>query len=204
MPARRLLVRPLLSKDVTATTQIKTESELAQIEGASKAYQQAVQLQQQQKFDDALPLYQQAIKLQPKEPSYAYALGTLYQQKNDLDQAINWYQLANNLDPHNKDYSNALAAAGEMKADALIDQAVQKQTAGDTTSAIDLYKQAAAVAPKNGRLWTDLGTAYQQSDQYKEAQAAYAKGYDLDKKNEVGDLYLIGAIEENYGDGPLP
>ncbi len=190
-----------LSQDSTATTKIKTEAELAQIQDAAKAYQQAVQLQQQQKFDEALPLYQQAIKLQPREASYAYALGTLYQQKNDIEQAITWYHQANNLDPKNKNYSNALSAADENKADGLIDQAVQKQTSGDIPGAIDLYKQAEVIAPNNARLYTNLGTAYQQSENYREAQDAYQKGYNLDKKNEVGDLYLIGNIEENYGQG---
>ncbi len=187
-----------LGQDITVTAKIKTDTELAQIQDAAKAYQQAVQLQQQQHFDEALPLYQQAISLQPKEPSYAYALGTLYQQKNDIDQAINWYKQASTLDTKNKDYSNALKTANEIKGDALIDQAVQKQTAGDIASAIDLYKQAALLAPQNARLWTDLGTAYQQTDQFKDAQAAYQKGYDLDNKNEISDLYLIGAIEENF------
>ncbi len=190
-----------LSQDITATAKIKTDTELAQIQEAAKAYQQAVLLQQQQHFDEALPLYQQAISLQAKEPTYAYGLGTLYQQKNDIDQAISWYKQASNLDPKNKEYANALKTANELKADNLADQAVQKQTSGDLTSAIDLYKQAGFLAPQNARLWTNLGTAYQQSDQFKEAQAAYQKGYDLDNKNEIGDLYLIGAIEENYKQG---
>ncbi len=192
-----------LSKDITATVKIKSEAELAQIQDAAKAYQQAVQLQQQQKFDDAIPLYQQAINLQPKESSYAYGLGTLYQQKNDIDQAITWYQQASNLDPKNKDFANALKAANDIKADALLDQAVQKQTSGDITSAISLYREACLLSPQNARLWTNLGTAYQQSDQFKDAQAAYQKGYDLDNKNEVGDLYLIGTINENYKQGAL-
>ena len=46
-----------------------------------------------------------------------------------------------------------------FKADALVDQAVQKQTSGDLTSAIDLYKQASILAPQNARLWTNFGTA---------------------------------------------
>lgn len=192
-----------LSKDLTATIKIKSEAELAQIQEAAKDYQQAVQLQQQQHFDEAVPLYQKAVELQPKEPSYAYGFGTLYQQKGDIDQAISWYKQAANLAPQNKDYANALKTANELKADALTDQAVQKQTSGDISSAIDLYKQAAVLAPQDARLWTDLGTAYQQSDQFKDAQNAYQKGYDLDNNGEVGNLYLIGNIQENYKQGAL-
>ncbi len=55
--------------------------------------------------------------------------------------------------------------------------------------------------PNNARLWTNLGTALQQSDNFAEARNAYEKGYDLDNKNEVGDLYLMAAIDENFGQG---
>ncbi len=114
---------------------------------------------------------------------------------------MTWYQKAKDLDPTNKDYPRVLAEAASLKADPMIDQAVQKQTSGDVAGAIELYKQASVYAPKTARLWTDLGTAYQQTDQFQQARDAYQKGYDLDNKNEVGDLYLMGAIDENYGQG---
>ncbi len=190
-----------LSKNANATVKIKTEAQMAQIKEASDDYQKAVLCQQQQQYEQALPLYQRAISLQPQEPSYAYALGTLYQQQKDYDQAMTWYQKAKDLDPTNKDYPKVLAQAASLKADPIIDQAVQKQTSGDVAGAIELYKQAASFAPNNARLWTDLGTAYQQSDQFQQARDAYQKGYDLDNQNEVGDLYLMAAIDENFGQG---
>lgn len=190
-----------LSKNINATVKIKSEAQLADIKEAADNYQKAVLLQQQQQFEQALPLYQKAISLQPQEPSYAYALGTLYQQQKDFDQAMTWYQKAKDLDPTNKDYSRVLAEAASLKADPIIDQAVQKQTSGDVTGAIELYKQASTYAPNTARLWTDMGTAYQQLDQFQQARDAYQKGYDLDNKNEVGDLFLMGSIDENYNQG---
>ena len=190
-----------LSKNPNDTQKIKSETELAQIKTASDDYQKAVQLQQQAKFADAEPLYLAAIKLQPKEASYAYALGTLYQQMQNYDNAIQYYSLASQLDPTNKDYPRVLAEANELKAAPIVDAAVKKQTSGDLTGAIELYKQAAQVAPNNARLWTNMGTAYQQSDKFDIARDAYQKAYNLDSKNEVGDLYLMAAIDENYGRG---
>jgi tetratricopeptide (TPR) repeat protein len=190
-----------LSKDVTATVKIKSDEELAKIKEAADSYQKAVQLQQQQQFDDAIPLYQKAIGLQPQEASYAYGLGTLFQQKKDMDQAISWYQKAKDLDPQNKDYSRVLGEAYNLKADPMIDEAVQKQRGGDLSGALTLYAQASQIAPKNARLWTDMGTAYQQSDHFQEARDAYQKGYDLDNKSEVEDLYLMAVLDENFGNG---
>ena len=190
-----------LNKDITATVKIKSDEELARIKEAADSYQKAVQLQQQQQFDEAIPLYQKAIGLQPQEASYAYGLGTLYQQKKDIDQAVAWYQKAKDLDPQNKDYPRVLGEAYNLKADPMIDEAVKKQTAGDLSGALTLYAQASQIAPKNARLWTDMGTAYQQSDHFQEARDAYQKGYDLDNKNEVGDLYLIAVLDENSGQG---
>jgi tetratricopeptide (TPR) repeat protein len=190
-----------LSKDASATVKIKSDEELARIKEATDSYQKAVQLQQQQQFDEAIPFYQKAISLQPQESSYAYGLGTLYQQKKDMDQAVTWYQKAKDLDPTNKDYTRVLGEAFNLKADPMIDQAVQKQTSGDLAGALQLYGQASLIAPKNARLWTDMGTALQQSDKFQEALDAYQKGYDLDNKNEVGDLYLMGVLNENFGQG---
>lgn len=190
-----------LSKDITATIKIKSDEELAKIKEAADSYQKAVQLQQQQQFDAAIPLYERAISLEPQEPNYAYALGTLYQQKKDFDQAIVWYQKAKDLDPQNKDYPRVLAEARSLKADPMIDEAVQKQTSGDIAGALTLYGQASLIAPKNARLWTNMGTALQQSDRFQEARDAYQKGYDLDNKNEAGDLYLIAVLDENFGQG---
>lgn len=190
-----------LKTDPTATVKIKSDEELAKIKEATDCYQKAVRLQQQQRFDEALPLYQTAISLQPQEDSYSYALGTLYQQKKDISQAIAWYQKAQVLDPQNKDYPRVLAAAYDLKADPIIDQAVKMQTSGDIAGALDLYRQAAQISPRNARLWTNMGTALQQSDRFQEARDAYQKGYDLDNKNEVGDLYLMAVLDENSNQG---
>ena len=43
-----------LSKDINATQKIKSETELAQIADAESSYQQAVKLQQQKQFDQAM------------------------------------------------------------------------------------------------------------------------------------------------------
>lgn len=190
-----------LTKDITATVKIKSEAELQQIKDADDSFNQAVKLQQGQQYDAAIAAYQKAISLQPKSVDYIYSLGTCYQQKGDIDNAIAQYRQAINMAPTNKDFQKDLAAALELKGAPMIDQAVDKQTKGDLAGAIDLYNQALQYMPNNARLYTNLGTALQQSDKFAEARNAYQKAYDLDKKNEVGDLYLMGTIDENYNQG---
>jgi tetratricopeptide (TPR) repeat protein len=190
-----------LSKNINDTQKIKSEAELAAIKAADDAYTQAVKLQQAKQFDQALEQYNAALKIQPNNPDFNYGIGTCYQQKGDMDNAVAFYKKAQAANPQNKDYQKAITDATDLKAGPLIDQAVAKQTGGDPTGAIDLYKQAIQLVPNNARLWTNVGTAYQQTDQWQLARDAYQKGYDLDNKGEVGNLYLMGALDENFGNG---
>ncbi len=190
-----------LSANIADTMKIKSEKELAQIKEADDDYQQAIKLQQAQQWDQGISLYQKAIDLQPKEPAYPYGLGTLFQQKGDMDLAINWYQKALDLDPKNKNYQQVLQAAYELKAGPLVDEAVKKQTAGDLAGAIDLYKRAIQAMPTKAMLWRNLGTAYQQSDDFSTARQAYQKALELDPKGEIADNYLLAAIDENFDQG---
>ena len=184
------------------TIKIKSEAELAKIKDAEDAFKKAVELQNAKKWDDAIALYRKAMSLQPQEPAYVFALGTLFQAKGDMDPAINFYQQAIQLDPKNKDFPKALEQAFDLKAAPLVEEAVKLQTAGDPQAAIAKYEEAIAVVPKNARLWTNLATAYQNSDNFQAAMDAYQKAYDLDNKGEVGDLYFIAAIQEHFGLGP--
>ncbi len=190
-----------LTKDINNTIKIKSPEELENIKKANDDYTKAVTFQQNQQYDKALPLYQEAIKLQPKEASYEYALGTLYQQQNDLDNALTAYQQALTLDPKNADYQKAISNVNELKAGPIIQKAIEKQTSGDLDTAINLYNQAIAIIPNNAELWTNLASAYQQSDHFNEAINAYKKGYDLDHKASVDNLYFLGVLDENAQNG---
>lgn len=190
-----------LTKNIGDTQKIKSETELAQLKQSEDAFAQAVKAQGDKQYDQAITLYTQAIKLQPKNADFVYSLGTCYQANNDIDNAITCYLQAQSMNPSNKDYGAALSAAYEIKAAPIIDAGVAKQTSGDVAGAIADYKQGLKLIPNYARLWTNLGTAYQQLDQYADARAAYQKGLDLDAKNEVGNIYLIAVLDENSNQG---
>ena len=145
-----------LNKNIKDTIKIKSETELAKIKDASDSYQQAVDLQKQQRWDDAIAAYQKAINLQPQESSYPFGLGTLFQAQGNLDLALKMVSNSFNLDPQNKDYTKAIHDVYDLKAGPLVDQAVKKYTSGDAAGAADLYQQALQIVPNNARLWTNL------------------------------------------------
>ncbi len=193
--------RDALIKDPKSYQKIKSDTELANEKAADESYQQAVKLQSSKQYDQAMTLYQKALQISPNNPDYVFALGTLYQAMGKFADAADWYKKAIPLAPNNPDLPKYLAEAIKMQADPLFDQASAKQTSGDNSAAIELYKQGLVLAPKNARVWSNLGIAYQQTDQWGPARDAYQKAYEIDAKGEIGDLYLMAALDENANQG---
>lgn len=190
-----------LSANIQDTVKIKGERELAMIKDAEDSYQKAVDLTKEKKFDEAQALFQKAIQLQPKEAAYVSGLGSMYQEKGEIDEAIKYYQQAGTIDPKNPAFKTLLEQAFVVKAQPMVDQAYQKFKANDFTAAIDLYRQALLIVPNKANIWTNLGAAYQASDDFFRARDAYQKAIQLDAKGEVEDVYLIAAIHEHYKQG---
>ncbi len=190
-----------LNKNVNDTVKIKSEAELAAIKQGEEAYAQAVELQKQQKYDDAMAAYQKAIQSQPKNSDYLYSMGTCLQAMGKIDDAMQIYQRVIQMDPKNTDAVNAMKLAVGQKVDPIVDNAIKAQTSGDLKGAITLYQQALQLDPKNARAHTNFGTALQQTDDFRGAYKEYQTAYKLDPKNEIGDLYLMGTIDENFDDG---
>ncbi|HEY9678501.1 MAG TPA: tetratricopeptide repeat protein [Drouetiella sp.] len=181
---------------------IKSEAQLAQEKSADDAYQEGVKQQSAKQYEQAMASYQKALQIAPNNPDYVFALGTLYQAEQKYTDAAEQYKKAIGLAPNNKDLPKYLEEVTNLAAGTIFDQASAKQTAGDNAAAIELYKQGLATAPKNARVWTNLGIAYQQTDQWPQARDAYQKAYELDAKGEIGDLYLMAQLDENANQGP--
>lgn len=190
----------VLSANPQNTQKLATTGDIKNAQAAADAYNEAIKLQQAANYDGALSLYQKAISLMPKESAYVYAIATCYQAKGDFDNAIRNYQDAVSKAPA-KDlagYKQALAAAQMAQAQPIMDEAVQKHTAGDLAAAIPLYEKALALYPANAHGYTNLAGAYQSNDDFNNARRCYAKALELDAKNESDNWYFIGLIDENY------
>jgi tetratricopeptide (TPR) repeat protein len=185
-----------------APQKIKSEKDLANEKDAFDAFKQGTALQGNKQYDQALAMYEKALSILPTNADFVYAKGTCLQALDRYDDAIAQYNKAKSLTKGDtKIMDEAIQSAHQDQAQPLVDQAVQKQQAGDNAGAINLYKQALVLIPENGKLWTNLGSAYQQTDAFDLARDAYAKGYKADPKGEVGNLFLMGRIDENFGKG---
>jgi tetratricopeptide (TPR) repeat protein len=190
-----------LMKDPNATEKIKSESELNAEKDATDAYQAAFKLLQNKQYDEAMPLIQKAMQLQPKESSYVYAMSTLYFQKGELEQAAGWVDKALAMDPKNKDYLKQKQFINDQRAEKLVNDAVAKQNAEDYKGAISLYEQALQLVPKNARVWTNTASAYYALDDFNDAYIDFKKALDLDAQTEKLNWYSLAAIDDNFGRG---
>ena len=105
-----------LKANPSQTQKVVTAADQSKLNEAGSAYDQAVKLQQDGKFDQALEVYKKAIAAQPNEASYYYGIGTCYASKNDLDQAIENYKKAIALNPQEPSFKPALKQANQAKA----------------------------------------------------------------------------------------
>ncbi|MBX9724891.1 MAG: tetratricopeptide repeat protein, partial [Candidatus Obscuribacterales bacterium] len=198
-----------LRKDPTDCIKIKTPEELAREKDADDSYKAAIKAQQEKRWDDASQLYMKTLSLRPNDPAVMFDYGTMFQAKKDLDSALKWFQSAfagasNNPKFDKKtvaEMKDAIRATQEEKATPFVEEAQKRQSAGDFTTAIDNYKKALELVPDKARIWTNLGQAYQSIDDFTNARASYQKAVDLDPKNESTNYYLIGKIDENFGQG---
>jgi superkiller protein 3 len=133
----------------------KTLAQSAASDLGYKAYQQAVQLQQQGKSQEALPYFRKALATSDT-PDIRAAYGVSLQSAGQLDEAIEAYQKAISQDPNNADYAYYLGTAYHQKK--------------DLAKASAAYKKALSLKPD----YTDAQKALASIDQ----QAASA---DLDK-----------------------
>jgi tetratricopeptide (TPR) repeat protein len=74
----RLKTNPASCQKLSTSAQVKASAQ------ASGAFNDAVALQQANKYDEAIAKYNEAITSTPNEPSYYYSLGTCYQAKEGL------------------------------------------------------------------------------------------------------------------------
>ena len=185
------------------TEKIKSQSEIAQEEAAEKLFNEAVALQKSNQLDQALAKYNEAISKKPLA-DYIYGLGTCYQAMKDYGNARANYNKALGMvqdDKIKKTYQEAIASANAEEAEPIVQEGVKKLQEQDYAGAIPLLKKALTLIPDNAGIWTNLGLAQQNTDDFAGARASYKKGFDVDNKGGVDNLYLMGVIDENFGKG---
>lgn len=157
---------------------------------------QALELQNSGNYQGAITAYQAAISLKSDDPQLYFNLGTAYQANGNLQEALKQYEKAFELNNQNKDYSDAISLVKETIAKPLADSAVQKQTSGDVLGAINDYKSALEITPRNAQLHFNLATAYQVNSQVDDAINSYTEAVKLDTKSQVDAYFFLATIYE--------
>ena len=165
----------------------------------------------------ALKEFLEAEKLNPKDPSIQFALGTAYNAKGHFHEGLQHYRKSLELDPKFTEAHNALGATylelGQYD-DAIrefelvlkdylyltpfyalnnLGRAYYKK--GDWPRAIEYYKKALAMKPDFGLAYYNLGMVYKDNKQTEEAIAAmhsavtYAPAF-LDAHFQLALLYF--------------
>ncbi|MBA3994088.1 MAG: hypothetical protein C0469_11225, partial [Cyanobacteria bacterium DS2.3.42] len=187
-----------LGKNVNDVQKLTTSGDAKKQGDAAAAYEAAVKLQTDQKYDESIAKYKEAIGLLPNNDSFVYGMGTCYQAKGDIDLAIEAYKKALSMAPTNANYKGVLAGAQQIKAAPLIDSAIKKQTDAakpDLPGAILDYEAAL-------KLWNDpsthmnLGTAYQAANNLNRAMTEYNTALQMDPKTCVECYYYRGTLWE--------
>jgi cellulose synthase operon protein C len=128
----------------------------------------------EQSADAAIATYQNAIKDNPREPSFYVLIGEVYEAKQDWDRAKQYYQKALEISPQNAVASNNLAY-------------VMMQTGGNVDVALSLAQTARRADPESPNAADTLGWIFYQKGAYKSAIDLFQEALKLGQKAKTPD-----------------
>jgi protein O-GlcNAc transferase len=187
----------------TAIRKMQTSTQQADATAAGDAFNDAVKLQGENKLDEALAKYQEALQKNNSSDSVWYSMGTAYQAKGDIDNAIKSYEKAVSLNAKEPSYKKVLKDARAAKAAPLVDEAIKKQTAkegADLPGAIAAYEAALRI-DQDANTMLNLGTAYQANKMLPKALDSYLRALQVDAKLHDAH-YFLGTVYEGLNRKP--
>ncbi|HZU31800.1 MAG TPA: tetratricopeptide repeat protein [Candidatus Angelobacter sp.] len=116
----------------------------------------------------AIEQYEAIIKIEPKNPDNHLLLGRLYYLNKDLSKAENEFKTAMDLDPSSEE--------------AITNLAYLYNDEGDNKKATDVLN-AVPDDKRTAKIYSALGTTYEQQKEYKKAIDSFRKALAIDKEN---------------------
>ncbi len=129
---------------------------------------QAMKLEDDGKFDEAIKLLEEAQKLDPERLSYPYELGYAYYAQKDYKKAIRYLE---GILTHPKVYDQVFQLLGNAYDDM-----------GNHEKAFETYDAGLKLFPKSGKLYLEKGNVYWQKKEYGKALEFYEQGIEADPK----------------------
>jgi protein O-GlcNAc transferase len=177
-------------------------------------------LTEQQLYDKAEPYLLKSIALSPKNADAFYLLGVAYQNMRVIKRAIDYYQLALNVNPFMEDayhqlYQIYVRGDESVEVKSLLIKSVTSAPAcalaqyyvgcvylaeNRVDQALDFFNKAAALDPKNEKIYLQMGNAHQQKGEYILAISAYQKAIELNPSfaASFSNLAMAFNVLHNY------
>lgn len=118
--------------------------------------------------EDAKNLFEKAIAKNPKDPDLHAFLGNTLSSLGQKEEALKEFKIVEQLAPKNLE--------------SLLNIAQFYLDAKDWDQAMPYLQKALQIAPDNGAVWYNLGIVYGQKGQTKEAEEAFKKAEEFEKK----------------------
>ena len=190
-------------------------------------YTYALDLHKQQKYSDAITLYNEVLSkdstgeiytnlaiAQNQAGQYENALGTLNAARSKFPDNIEVLTALNSIKEENmnsvlgkaadyynaKDYKNAIVEYSKINPpiyDTMIGIASSYQNLEDINAAIDYYKKALALKPTDSDVAYYIGALYADSEKYSDAEAYLNKALALNKNNTKASELLAQINTQN-------
>lgn len=138
-------------------------------------------------FPIADDFLQQALLIEPNNPSISNNLGSLYFSQKKINKAIRYFEKALIIDPN---FSQAANNLGNVW-----------QELGNTEKAITAYEKALAANPGLAPAWNNLGNTLSRCDRSIDAEKLFLKALELDPSykdawNNLGISYAARGLNE--------
>jgi tetratricopeptide (TPR) repeat protein len=155
----KLFTKALLLLLIMAAQIVSAQSDKAK---AHELGEQAVKLEDDGKFEDAIKLLEQAQKLDPDNYSYPYEMAYSYHGLKDYKKAI---EITQKLTKHKNADDQAYQMLGNIY-----------DEMGKPDKALETYDEGLKVFPKSGKLYLEKGNVYWGKEEYDKALPFYEKG----------------------------
>ena len=142
-------------------------------------FNQALALEKEERWEEAISAYQEAIRLKPQYVEALSNIGNVYRRQRQWEKAITAYEGARKLRPQSADLLNNLGVVYKEK--------------GDWDHALVQYQQATKLSPQHAEAHHNMGVILKDQGKLDEAAQAFQEALNL-KPNYANAHYHLGLI----------